>query len=123
MRPTFVVLHVQQGATFTDSLTLTDKDTGQPVDLTGRNIRMQARDDMTNAVKLDLSTINGTIAAPSSDGKILFHIPADQLAAIAIDLDYETWPFDIELYYTSGSEEIVERPIRGVVIFWPEITV
>jgi hypothetical protein len=122
MKPAFVVLNMYQGQTYTDTLTLTDA-AGAPLDLTGRSARMQVRDDF-GATKLSLGTADGTIVGPlGTSGVIAFHIPAVTLAAMSTQYDYEQWNYDLELFYTSGSEEIVERPVRGVVLFWPEITV
>jgi len=121
VKPAFVVLNMYQGQTYTDSLTLTDA-AGVPLDLTGRDARMQVRDDF-GAIKLELSTADGTILPLGTTGVIAFHIAADVLAAIQTSYDYEQWAYDLELFFLSGTEEIVERPVRGVVLFWPEVTV
>jgi hypothetical protein len=121
MKPAFVVLNMYQGQTYKDTLTLTDA-AGAPLDLTGRDARMQVRDAF-GAVKLDLSTADGTILPLDATGVIAFHITAAVLAALGTQYDYEQWDYDLELFYLDGTEEIVERPVRGVVLFWPEVTV
>lgn len=124
MRPAYVVLHMEQGATFNDTLTLTD-DAGAPIDLTGRSARMQVRRSTYEggALILELSTANGRIGALGPSGVITFHIPADVLAAVPLEFDYDSFVFDLELTYMDGLEEIVERPVRGTVVFWREVTV
>lgn len=121
MKPAFVVLNMFQGQTYRDFLVLSDADTGLPLDLTGKEARMEIRDDM-GALKLELSTANGRIAALTNNGRIQFDVDAATLAAIPTMYDYEQWKYDIELFYLEGLVEIVERPVRGVVLFWPEIT-
>lgn len=121
MKPAFVVLNMYQGQTYVDQLDLSDA-AGVPLNLTGKSARMQVKDDF-NAIKLDLSTANGKIVGPLGvNGVIPFHITAAELAAISTMYDYEQWNFDLELFYMDGLEEIVERPVRGTVLFWPEIT-
>lgn len=121
MKPAFVVLNMYQGQTYTDTLTLTNA-AGTPIDLTGRDARMQVRDAFNN-IKLDLTTANGKILPLGVTGVIAFHIPAAELALISTQYDYEEWRYDLELFNVVGIEEIVERPVRGVVLFWPEVTV
>lgn len=123
MRPTFVVLHMTQGTTFIDTLTLKDKTTNLPIDLTGRSARMQVRRQDTDEMVLELTTANGRIGVLDNTGVVPFHIPADVLAAIPLEFDYETLVYDLEITHMDGSEEIVERPVRGVVVFWKELTV
>ena len=121
MKPAFVVLNMYQGQTYTDTLTLTDA-AGAAIDLTGRSARMQVRDEF-GTVKLELGTDDGTILPLGSSGVVGFHIPAATLAALSTQYDYEQWNYDLELFYLDGAEEVVERPVRGIALFWPEVTV
>ena len=122
MRPAYIVLHMEQGATFVKNLTLTDS-AGVPVDLTGKTARMQIRDDYTGALILELTTANGRIAALDNTGVVSLRIPAETLADLSVDIDYTTFKYDLELVSVSGLEEIVERPVRGTIVLWKEITV
>lgn len=121
MIPVFVALSMFQGQTYSDTLTLTD-DIGVPLDLTGQNARMQVRDD-AGALILELSTLNGKILSLGATGVIKFNVSAAEMAAITTPYDYAQWRYDLELFYDVVGEEIVTRPVKGVVIFWTEVTV
>lgn len=116
MTPQFTVLHMYQGQTFADVVQL-----DPPRSLAGEQARMQIRAYRSGPVILSLSSSNGRIAL-DEDGSITFHVTAADTAAIATSADWEQWVYDLELFHTVGAEEIVERALSGVVIFWPEIT-
>lgn len=119
MVPAFVVLTIYQGQTYNDSVELLD-DAGEPVDLTGRSARMQVREYRGGPLVMELGTADGTIEMAA--GVIQFNIPADVTAAIPIAYDYGMWVYSLELV-TPGTPDVVETPIFGAVVFYPEITV
>lgn len=119
MIPAFVLLHMYQGQTFNDEVVLRETN-GDPLDLTGRTARMQVREYRGGPVVLTLTTENGGITLTAL-GEIKFYVSAAVLAEIVSQYDYEQWVYDLELV-TPGVDPLVERPIYGTVVFWPEIT-
>lgn len=121
MIPAFVVLTIYQGQTFNDVVTLND-DTGAPIDLSSKNARMQVREYRGGPLRLELTTENGRIALNAA-GEITFNVSAFDTSLITTVYDYEQWVFSLELYSGTGEDEVVETPIFGAVVFYPEITV
>lgn len=121
MIPAFVLLRIYQGQTFRDSITL-ENDDGTPIDLTGRTARMQVREHRGGPTIIELTTENGRINL-TAQGKIEFHIPAPLTAQMPVPFDYAQWVYDLETAYFDDLEEIVEKPIFGAVVCFPEITV
>lgn len=122
MIPAFVLLRIYQGQTFRDTVTLTDN-AGVPIDLSGRSARMQIREHRAGALIIELTTENGRITL-DDQGVITFHIPAPLTEMMPVDNDYAQWVYDLETAFLDDTgEEIVEKPIFGTVVCFPEITV
>lgn len=121
MTPAFVVLSIYQGQTYNDVVIL-EEDDGTPLDLSGKAARMQVRDYRSGPLRLELTTENGMITL-DEEGRITFLVSAAETAALRTQYDYEQWVFSLELVTDPGPDEIVETPIFGTVVFYPEITV
>lgn len=121
MTPTFVLLYMRQGTTFSKRVTLSNGDT--PIDLSGKTARMQIRRERGGPLILELTTENGRIAL-DAQGRIDFLVDAATLAAIDVPrgFDYLDWEYDLEIV-TPGTPAVVDRALFGTVVFWPEVTV
>lgn len=122
MRPAFVVLHMYQGATFRDVVTL-ENDVEEPLALadTYDGARMQIREYADGPLVLELSTAGGSIAL-DNQGRITFNVTAATTAALSPQIGSTQWVYDLELYQDQAGVEIVDRALEGVVVFWPEVT-
>jgi hypothetical protein len=109
-------LLIEQGATFTKSLTLVQSN-GSPRDLTGYTARMQIRTALTGPVVLELSTENGGIIIEELAGKIHLEITAGQTAALTI----RSGVYDLEMV-APGATPTVTRLLSGKVTVSPEVT-
>lgn len=118
----FRTLNMYQGASFATEIQFVDGETGEPLDLTGRTARMQARTSIEDPVAtLNLSTEDGTLVL-QGDGVLRFNVSAADTALLgAGTYDVQQWVYDIELV-TPGPTVSVRRVLTGVVVFWPEIT-
>lgn len=121
MIPAHIVLSIYQGQTFDDIVTLTD-DADVPLDLTSWGARMQIREYRGSPILLELTTANGRIVLDAL-GQITFNVAAADTSALLVQYDYEQWVFSCELFKTVGMEEVVQTPIFGVVVVYPEITI
>lgn len=121
MRPSNQTLTIYGGQTFRDQFLFVDR-AGDPVDLLGRSVRMQAREDIASPdTKLDLSTDNGTIEI-GADGLLAFNLDAEATAALVDGVyDIQTWVYDLEIT-TPAAPPVVDRVMTGVVVVHPEIT-
>lgn len=96
---------IEQGVTFTLSLTYTDP-SDTPIDLTGFSARMMLKKSVsTRNALIDASTDNGKITLGGSAGTVDIFISAAETA----ELPVVTGVYDLEL--TSGSA--VSRLIQG----------
>ncbi len=123
MKPAYVVLHIYKGQTFRDKVILQAPD-GTPIDLPALydGARMQARPSIDSPiVELNLSTADGTLELTSA-GEIVFNISAAATSAIVMQADYLQWVYDLELFKGTGPAEVVDRPIEGTIVVWPEVT-
>lgn len=94
------VLQVVAGATFAETLTLTERD-GTPTDLTGATITFLAKDRIDapdSEAVLTASTAAGTIAvdSPASAGRLAFAVPAADTAALVPGRSY-AWTLQVVL--------------------------
>lgn len=121
MRPSNQTLTIYGGQTLRDPFQFVDGD-GEPVDLTGRSARMQAREAVSSPeVKLELSTDDGTIVI-GPDGLLTLSLDAEATAALVDGVyDVQTWVYDLEIT-TPASPPVVDRVMTGVVVVHPEIT-
>jgi hypothetical protein len=108
-------LFVEQGATFTYTLTLTDN-VGTPINLTGYTARMQMRRAVqSDEVLISLTTQNGRIVITPLTGVIVLNIEATATAA----LNFQTAVYDLEIESAGG---IVTRVLQGKVTLSREVT-
>ena len=109
-------LKIDQGATFTKTVTWK---TGKPpvaVDLTGAAARMQIREKLEAPdVLLELSTTNGGVSLGGVDGTVVLRIEADATAA----LTWRIGVYDLEIEFADGT---VRRLLSGGVSVSPEVT-
>jgi hypothetical protein len=107
--------NVDQGATFTATITWSDEN-GDPVNLTGYTARMQLRPDVTSStVTLELLDSNGRIALGGAAGTITLTIAATDTAAIGAG----NYVYDLELESGGG---VVTRLLKGGVNVDAEVT-
>ena len=103
---------IEQGATWTTTLTLADRD------LTGCTARMQIRETAPSPsplLSLTSSPAAGIVITPGPPGIIAVTITAAQTTA----LTWKTGVYDLELVSAGG---IVERLLKGDVVVDPEVT-
>ena len=108
-------LFVEQGATFSYALTLTDS-VGAPVNLTGYTARMQMRRSVQSPdILISLTTANGRLVITPLTGVITMTISATDTAA----LNFQSAVYDLEIESAGG---IVTRLIEGKVRLSLEVT-
>ena len=106
---------IEQGATFTLTLSIKSKSTGQPVDISGHTARMQVRPTVASStVLVSATTENGKITVTGSTGTIAVTLSATETAA----LDFGSAVYDLE----SVSGATVKRRLQGVVTLSKEVT-
>lgn len=99
----------KQGATFVLSFSWADKETGDPIDYTGRQFRMQVRETaLSPDYVLNLTTENDGIVLDGPAGKITVQINAEQTAK----LPASTCVYNIEMV-TPGEVDVVDRMVQG----------
>ena len=102
-------LVINQGATFTDSLTWSAGEPAVAVDLTGCTGRMQIRSTQASPnIISELTTENGGITLGGVLGTIALKIPAVQTEKFA----WATGVYDLELVFP---DETVVRIVEGAV--------
>jgi hypothetical protein len=108
-------LFIEQGSTFSYTLTLTDN-VGAPLDLTGYTARMQIRQAVQapNAL-ISLTTENGRISITPLTGVIELSIEAEATAT----LNFQNGVYDLEIESAGG---IVTRIVQGAVTLSREVT-
>ena len=116
-------LSIDQGSTFSRTLTITDAG-GAPVDLTGQTFTGQIRKTATDATIV--ATFTCTLLNQITDpGKLTVVLPAAASSAIALRAQKlasrvaQDFAYDIERTFPSGT---VERLLDGVVSISPEVT-
>lgn len=108
-------LTIEQGTTFSVTLTYTDVD-GIPIDLTGYSARMQIRSTVDSTITIhELTTALTTITLGGAAGTVLLEIS---------DSDTESFTFsvavyDLELISAGG---VVSRLVEGKVTLSKEVT-
>lgn len=107
-------LTVEQGATFTVTLTWTVD--GSPVDLTGYDARAQVRSMVTSASTLVDLTVGDGITLGGAAGTIALAISATDTAALPAPFA-GVWDLEVE----SGAG-VVTRLLAGAVTVTPEVT-
>lgn len=123
MKPANVNINIYKGQTFRDVITLEDS-LGDPLPLasTYDGARMQVRPYLESAtVMLNLTTENGRLELTDA-GEIKFNVTAEDTSLLVTTYDYEQWVYDLELYSGAGPTQIVDKPLAGTVVVWPEVT-
>lgn len=109
-------LSIDQGATFTKTVTWKTGKPAVPVDLTGATARMQVRATLeATAVLVDLTTENGGITLGDAAGTVVLRIEAAATAAYA----WRSGVYDLEVRFSDGT---VRRLFSGSVSVSPEVT-
>lgn len=109
-------LIIDQGATFTKTVTWKTGKPAAPVDLTGCSARMQIREKLeSTAVLLELSTTDGRITLGGAAGTVNLRVEAVVTAAIT----WRTGVYDLEIEFADGT---VRRLFSGPVAVSPEVT-
>lgn len=113
-------LKIEQGATFRRLLQWKAGEPAAPVDLTGYQVRMQVRSELTAAtVLLELSTANGgVVITDAAQGKFELRIKAADTSALTFD----SGVYDLELVAPDGPDNTVTRLLAGSVSVSPEVT-
>jgi hypothetical protein len=108
-------LFIEQGSTFTYTLTLNDE-SGVAVDLEGYTARMQMRRTVQSSdVLLELTTANGRIVLTPATGSITLEVDAVTTAA----LSFPSAVYDLEIESEGGQ---VTRLLQGGVTLSKEVT-
>jgi len=118
MTPQQIDLVIYQGSSFKKSWEITDKDTGDPIDLTGYTARMQIRAKLKDVdFVAELTTENGgiTITVTGTETTMALYISATGTATIASSSGI----YDLELVDTSDD---VYRFMQGDVEISKEVT-
>jgi hypothetical protein len=101
---------IDQGATFTSSITVTGSD-GNPSDLSGYTGYAQMRKHHTSSQYVDFNVTLG-----GASGTITLELTADQTANIAAG----RYVYDVELHDDSSPYKV--RIIEGLATVTPEVT-
>jgi hypothetical protein len=111
-------LTIEQGVTFTRSITI--KSNGTPVDIAGYTFAGYIRETHQDQKKLAEFTF--AIQSPTSNGVVVMSLTATQTSAIPFiygdDGEIKDYVYDVEM--TVGST--VYRPLQGKIILSPEVT-
>jgi hypothetical protein len=102
---------IEKGATFTRRITLKDKVTNLPLDLTGYTVKLMARQSYGSPIVLDLSTTNGKITLDAINGKFIIIMSSTVTNAITVS----NLIYAVEI--SSGS--VVTRVIEGNITIKP----
>lgn len=106
---------VEQGATWTRTITVTDD--GTPRDLSGYTIRMQVRSKHSSeTVLLEMTTGNGITITDAAGGVFVVQLTAEQTGALPRVNGYR---YDLELEDGAG---VVTRLLEGRFTVSPEVT-
>lgn len=109
-------LSIDQGATFTKTVTWKTGKPAVPVDLTGCSARMQVREKIDSEdVLLSLSTMDGRITLGDAAGTVALRVEAEDTT----DITWKTGVYDLEIEFADGT---VRRLFGGSVSVSPEVT-
>lgn len=109
-------LKIDQGATFTKTVTWKTGKPAAPVDLTGATARMQVRERLdAPLVLVELNTENNGIVLGGADGTVSMRIEASATAGYA----WRSGIYDLEVQFADGT---VRRLLAGGVAVSPEVT-
>ncbi len=115
-----IPLSIEQGTTFTHTLTWLQPDGVTPINLTGASIKSQWRASIDDPTVLqELSTENGLILVEPTLGKIKIHLPATLTATFT----FTSGIYDLEVYMAAVNGEVpVYRLAKGKIKVSKECT-
>lgn len=106
---------IEEGATFTRTITYTDNE-DTAIDLDGSTVRMQIRDNYSSPdAVISLSTPSTGITLSDETGKFIITMTATQTESLGI----KQGVYDIEVEYDNGT---VERILEGRVKISRQVT-
>ena len=108
-------LNIEQGATFTRTITWKDS-TGAPVNLTGYTARMQIRERVESSTALVSLTSSSGITLGGVAGTIVITITSTQTDSLP---NMKKGVYDLELVSSGG---VVTRLLQGEVVVSPQVT-
>lgn len=120
MTPANVNFAIYQGADWDDCIQLKNED-GTPLVFAYTHGRMQLREDYGQPIILDLTDGNGGIVFDSANGKINFHVDADESEALELFGEPMLCIYDLICYDSSGSPQ-VDRVAQGWIAIYPEVS-
>uniref|UniRef100_A0A6M3KVC8 Putative tail protein n=1 Tax=viral metagenome TaxID=1070528 RepID=A0A6M3KVC8_9ZZZZ len=120
MKPGIYDFTIYQGAPFSKSIALKDAD-GNAVDLTGYNVRLQARESYGDSTKIiDWSSEGESpVLSIPTPGNGIINVSATPV--ITAGLDFEICLYDVEVYTEADAD--VLRILQGVVNLSKEVTI
>lgn len=109
-------LIIQQGATFRKTFIFAkDREGKNPIDIAGFSARMHIREKPGDDILLlELTSENGMILVSYEPGRIDLDIPY----TITTNITWKRAYYDLELI----KDDLVSRPIEGIIRVTPEIT-
>jgi len=108
-------LLLEQGATFSRSITWKDED-GAPINITGYSARLQVRKDASSPTTvLEMTTTNGRISITGPSGILNLTVAASDTE----DLPPGSYLYDLELESPGG---VVTRLLEGSLSISPEVS-
>jgi len=114
-------IHVDQGSTYTLTVTYTTSAAGVNVDLTGYEARMQVRlstKEVATLASFTSSPVAGLeIVAPATNGEVKLTITSVQTAAYV----FSNAVYDLEVFDASAPPNVI-RLIQGRFVVNPEVT-
>lgn len=111
------------GTTWEEQLVLMDA-SGDPMDLTGFEPRMQIRDE-DGVVVLDLTPQEVFVDAPATEGTVRIAVTPSRVNLLSPDNEQRvlTYDLDLRLPGVSPADPYVIPAVRGRVVVQPRVTV
>lgn len=113
-------IHIEQGATYTLTVTYETSVVGVPVDLTGYEARMQVRESVASTTTLasfTSSPVAGLEIPVPANGLVVLTVTSAQTALYA----FTNAVYDLEVFDASVPPDVV-RLIQGRFVVNPEVT-
>jgi hypothetical protein len=104
---------IEQGATFSRTITLTDEN-GNAIDLTDATARGQIRPDFNSDTKYDF-----TLTVTSEEDGTIDWVMSDTITSSIDTTANNKWVYDVEVVY---ADDTVERILQGTATISPEVT-
>ena len=110
---------IEQGTTYAQLVRVRDGD-GNPIDLTGWNVRMDIRETRSKDAPLVLELTEGNDRIQITDapnGEIIVQLTSVETANLAAS----RWPYDVELFDDATPAQVI-RLLQGTVSVSAEVT-